>query len=92
VRSRVQISPSRPSQTYRRMFSLTPGSRTKLGSILYGLIAGTSVLVGVILASFVLGAFASLVFNLMRINPGGYAVGAFVCWKIWKSRLGRIEQ
>jgi hypothetical protein len=91
------------------MFSLTPGSRTKLGSILYGLIAGTSALVGVILASFFLGALASLVFNLMRINPGGYApwlplafaeystvpgiaVGAFVCWKIWKSRLGRIER
>jgi hypothetical protein len=55
------------------VLSLPPSNGTKAGAILYGLVAGTSVVVVMVFASFFLGVLAALiVIHTPQINLGEY--------------------
>ena len=91
------------------MLSQPPSSGTKVGAILYGLVAGISVVVVMTFVSFFLGALTSWILGATEwVNLGEYsawlplifaeyssplwvAVGAMVCWKVWKPRVHRNE-
>jgi hypothetical protein len=53
------------------VLSLPPSSGTKVGAILYGLVAGISVALLIVFSSFLLGILAALVsIHIPRINLG----------------------
>lgn len=58
------------------MLSLTQGSGTKLGAILYGLGLGLATLVGVVFTSFLLGAFIERLFD----SNGWTGLGEYKPW------------
>jgi hypothetical protein len=58
------------------MLSLTQGSGTKLGAILYGLGLGLATLVGVVFTSFLLGAFIAWLFD----SNGWTGLGEYKPW------------
>jgi hypothetical protein len=76
----VSIAPTQPIDPgYLRMnrqktvLALPPSSGTKVGAILYGLVAGISVALTIVFCSFLLGVLAALVsIHTPQINLGEY--------------------
>jgi ABC-type multidrug transport system permease subunit len=74
-RVKLMVLRGRRYTRQKAMLSLPPSGGTKVGAILYGLVAGISVASVIVFSSFLLGILAALIsihtprINLWRISP-----------------------